>query len=193
MTSRQLIISWMLSLNRNCLVSIIIYWYGIILCLQICQQMFHIGKHLSMWFKPGLFYLKVIIIIHFFFSSAVLADWMFRYCNSGLKPPIEWGEYQIGTLQSVNLEQGQWFKASGDFWQLKNRVGENSCPVDEISTSFEGFTSKQRNWCDQLLDGGMGVGRESQVVLGRSREYELVVRGGQVVCLGKWLFWSCIY
>lgn len=22
---------------------------------------------------------------------------------------------------------------------------------------------------------------------------ELVVQAGQVVCLGKWLFWSCIY
>lgn len=37
-----------------------------------------------------------------------------------------------------------------------------------ISTSFKGFTSKQINFCNQLLDGGMGEGRG--VILGRSRE-----------------------
>lgn len=45
---------------------------------------------------------------------------MFSYCNSSIKPQVEWEECQTGTLlQPVNLWQGHQFKAGG-FWQLRN-------------------------------------------------------------------------
>ena len=57
----------------------------------LVHQMFHMGKHLSMCFKQGLFSLE---ISFFSLSPAKPVGLVFGSCNPSLIPPMGWGEFQ---------------------------------------------------------------------------------------------------